>query len=548
MGATVDIPGIRFFHMDNPEHRLALHNMLTSNTAPKSMAAARLIEYISSTCQTVILEEWYIDRDFADAYGKLYARGYQRHERFCNRLHLFSQTVLPEHVYDVHRQQLMQDAYLGYTVVLPALPQTLGRTVVRPPNDGRDFVLVKDKFPVNLVGFKLSVPGAPFIEQDQKVSACATAAIWMSTTAIGRRCGVPYYSTTEITELASRRVIGSGRAIPSEGLTIQQMLDALQSMGYDTVCFEDLDVRRARNIIYTHIESELPVILGIEFPLGRHALTVVGHSYDKDLPIQRSESVNPDWKEFASSWQPFISSLWVPSFIVNCDQRGFYQKLYLRQPTDMPPAFQGIFKDREKDPVKCGVELVVTPVPRGEPPELHAALRAIIVVLPKQVFLTGHQAETKSYGLILQAHKAIYGKPPPQDIVLRTYLISSNEFKASLSDTSLRPVAPCKSLVTAYRFKRFSRNVWVTEIGRFDKRAGKDCENLLIEGEVVLDASSSARSSEFICLHLRGKFMHMEPDEVDFSSAIDRLKENDQFVDNLVDDHDYSPLCRLPQH
>jgi len=126
----------------------------------------------------------------------------------------------------------------------------------------------------------LQVEGTPFIEQDQQVSACATAAIWAASACCFDRLGLGYFSTTEITEIATSTDIKSGRSFPSEGLAVSQMLWALRTMGYDPLLYEDFDYESAKHTIYTYVESGIPVICGIELTEGKHAITIIGHTYN----------------------------------------------------------------------------------------------------------------------------------------------------------------------------------------------------------------------------------------------------------------------------
>lgn len=92
-------------------------------------------------CRTVILEAEYVDRDYAEGYGQLYGRAFRDFERKCYRLHFFSETL---QVHDFRISSLIseegrnalrkiEECYLGFSVMRPSCPDTIGRTVILPP-------------------------------------------------------------------------------------------------------------------------------------------------------------------------------------------------------------------------------------------------------------------------------------------------------------------------------------------------------------------------------------------------------------------------------
>ena len=133
------------------------------------------------------------------------------------------------------KTQFLQRAYLGYCVVRPLPGSPIGRTVLvtfgpTTPTDTRSFDAVRD-YDVHLAGFKLTIRGLAFQQQDQGVSACATTALWSSLNKVAQLEALAIPTPAEITQAASRYLLSEGRALPSEGLNINQICEAIRGSG-----------------------------------------------------------------------------------------------------------------------------------------------------------------------------------------------------------------------------------------------------------------------------------------------------------------------------
>lgn len=111
----------------------------------------------------------------------------------------------------------------------------------------------------------------------------------------------------------------------------------------------------------------------------------------------------------------------------------------------------------------------------------------------------------------------------PQDIVLRTYLIRSNEFKRRIAISGIS--AQVRNL---YRSKPMPKWLWVCELGRADEILTDDPTDRRIRGEVLLDGNSAPATSDFIAIHLAGGGVGflalMRPEDKDAVEALARGK------------------------
>jgi hypothetical protein len=173
----------------------------------------------------------------------------------------------------------LQEGYLGFVVVRPLPSVPIGRTVLVPPPDLADdpcFTTVS--YTVHFLGFSIEVKGLAFQQQDRAVGACATTAVWTALQQSLKKEGGRPPTPSEITEAAVRFSVPGGRPLPSSGLVIEQICEALRAFDFAPDLFEvkeSPDYFRLR--LYTYLRSGIPVILGLMAGSYGHAVTAVGY-------------------------------------------------------------------------------------------------------------------------------------------------------------------------------------------------------------------------------------------------------------------------------
>jgi hypothetical protein len=269
--------------------------------------------------------------------------------------------------------------------------------------------------------------------------------------------------------------LGWGRPLPSEGLTVQQLLELLRIFDLPPAFYSvdslDYDLpwkqpppkwpgkpvgrhpgywdTRLISVCCRYLNSGFPVLVGT----ADHAFTLCGY---ERVPRKGQ----PDWIRF----------------IRHDDQRGPYLLV------------EDVFNDVDKQS-----KYKYTP------------WDSIIVPLPDKLWLPPEPVEyagsviLESFAKLLETHipetAQISKMIKEKDLSLHTYAVTSNDFKAHL-DRGLD-----ESIQREYRLARFSRYVWVVEaVSRELRRAGKDC----VFGEVVFDATSSETSPRPLAIHVPG--------------------------------------------
>jgi hypothetical protein len=253
-------------------------------------------------CKTVVIEGHYVDRDFVDDVALFYSRSLRGYPNYCQRLHFFSQGFAEDQWRALIRSanhgdlggatEYLQERYLGFCVVRPLPGSLIGRTVLKTfgptAADGsrREYGSIRD-YVIHVAGFRLRVEGLAFQQQDQGVSACATAALWSAINKVAPMEGLPVATPASITQAASRYFLAGGRALPSEGLTVDQICEATRSAGLAPVVVRGLALEQARAQVYGYLTSGFAPVLALQ-PLNRggdgHAVCGVGLKLGDVLP------------------------------------------------------------------------------------------------------------------------------------------------------------------------------------------------------------------------------------------------------------------------
>lgn len=510
-----DLAALRAFSLKPNLPRSTIEHLLTGSGLG-TLAAAR-----------IVAEFGYIDRDTNIAYTELHARAFRDYPRRTVRLHLFEGEIDYSDLFDESRTS---GRYLGYCVLPMTQPRTVGRTVLAPPRDsGLMFFPCQETFQTNLAGSRLEVAGTAFIEQDGRVAACATAALWMSTAMLGRRFGVPVRSTAEITQLATEHSLPSSGRGASPGLEIDQVLWCLNEMGFDPLVHPLRGDQGSRELIYTYIESGIPVILVIYLPHaagggGYHAVTAVGHSYDPEVSP-------PAGKEYLSAAD------WCPRLVLHDDQMGPYILAGVGPPVSGTSGRPSLLVNAPQPYVQ--LNKTISDWYRG------AVIYYAIAPFPPRHNLRAEEATAKGWEILSAGYELWRGTGIefPKPAVLRTYFSSANEFKRRWAPDTwpLNPPMAGNSgeLAHWHRGSAYPRYVWVTELGRLEHRASRQPAELLVEAEVVIDPTSSPDAIDFVTLHIPKLFFRMVPDQKSTAYALANP------VAQFPNDEPHPPLIRL---
>jgi len=446
-------------------------NELESFIGPSIHLTAKPLENIldmavRAGCKTILVEKDYVDTDYLDEYATFYCRSFFDYPSKCTRLHFFKKNVSKDALFDL-KDFVPNKDYFGFSVVRPIRSFRTSRTAIQFPEENEDttYILCKANFGVNLLGWPLSVCGAPFIQQETNVSVCAQAALWMLALYMHQKYETPRFKPSEITKMATQYIFAGP---VRDGLSDVQILSALREMGFSPVKFSQYSPDKTAEVIYSYVESEIPVILGLTFGDSEdgHAVVAVGHDFH----------VRPDP---LPSWTSNIN--WIDNLFVLDDNLGPYQRFPLS--TGLPSCYSIANVSHVFVPVPPGISMQANDVLDSISPLLKTAINGIISAI-------GHPD--------LQ-----YSPEELSGLVFRTYLTRSNTFKEYLQPDM------DSGFAAVYRNMPMPKYIWVIEISVPSLiNVGNSRERKII-GEIVVDPTADRHRKHFFWLvfHLYGRML-----------------------------------------
>lgn len=257
--------------------------------------ASYLFKYLEEIrAETMVAEYDYMDGDYLDDYASYYVKCYVRYKRRCVRLHFFSSKFDSDHFLEylriaseISEPHPLNKSYLGFIVVRPLPDAIIGRTVLKTfPSDGgrRQYRCVRP-YTAHLFGIQLSIDSLAYQEQDAILAACATVSLWCCFNKTKDLFGSSSPTPAEITR-AANLVLHLSRAIPTSGLQVQQICDAIKHVGLEPEVIIVQEDTPLISLIYAYVRMGIPLILGVEIEgRGQHALAIVGYSILNDVHL-----------------------------------------------------------------------------------------------------------------------------------------------------------------------------------------------------------------------------------------------------------------------
>jgi hypothetical protein len=285
---------------DNLRSLLAKRSGLTPSVIGRKLHCTYFDQYFKDLkAETILVEEEYVDRDFLEDFAAYYARCFQDYQRKCIRLHFFTFPFTPDqfakHLGDPADRSLESlltgdGAYLGFVVVRPLPGPVVGRTCLKTyPQANRRFFPVTRTYEAHIFGLTLKVETLAFQEQDRQAAACATSAIWSAFQATGKLFQHHIPSPVEITKGAMEHTHFNLRPFPQEGLTVDQMGNAVHAVGLEPSLVNAKDNYVLKATAYAYVQGGVPILLvgdlfdtSTATPADReeemHAVVITGYS------------------------------------------------------------------------------------------------------------------------------------------------------------------------------------------------------------------------------------------------------------------------------
>lgn len=445
----------------------------TFGNAPRLAPLIQSLQHVKQSGGNSILKQYPVqDPDFLAEYHAYYSRIFGDIDKHCHRFHFFTIPLIDgEKILDfIDRASTVENSYIGFITIRPVRSSPVAATILRQLPD-QHFLLSSDKFTVHIAGQAFTICGTPFMQQDNAVGACAQASIWMALRTMRKKEGNSAFDPAQITGAATRFLV-RGRTLPNrEGLAVDQMIEVIRFAGYSPHIMRfgtgghnkltGAQLNSAKRKIYTYVESEIPVVLGVfPNPTAGHAIVLIGHKWDKNN--------NP---------QPYIGTSiyhaadWVPSFIAHNDNSGPYLNL--------PESGTDSYCFDQVD--------------------------FAIPLLPSDVFMTGEESEEVASSLF-HLTLSLINPPPPtgtqpiqcEKLVFRTYLVERHKYREWVTKNP----DICPDLKEYYRLKVFPKRLWVTEINLLSQFNNTCSGSLARVGEIITDPTGEPNDCPFLSIHV----------------------------------------------
>lgn len=404
-------------------------------------------------CKTVVVEEHYIDRDYIYDVALYYARSLRAYPNYCQRIHFFSE----EFDDPAWRRMLteagaggdglrattirLQRAYLGFSVVRPLAGFPIGRTVLRTvgatTKEGlrREFTCIRD-YAVHLAGYELHVSGLAFQQQDRGVSACATTALWSALHHVAPIERLPAVTPAEITEAATRYSLNAnGRSLPSEGLNIQQVCEAIRAAGLAPLVIQRSDPVEDKAQLLGYSGSGFASVLAVGPVSGAtHAVCTVGLKLGAVQP-----ATNPPMHFLDAATT-------VRGLYIHDDRLGPYASVELY---DKTVSIEGAKPPQPTFRLHTGMRIRW---PDGTYEAEEWMLHAVIVPVPIKLRLTIARIRSLGYSIAEAAGMAFAGTMPSVQLDCRYRLATdyrASAFGFGLSESSLFQLT-CETVLSRY--------------------------------------------------------------------------------------------------
>jgi len=420
--------------------------------------------------RSAVLEP-YISTDWNEEYASLYSRIFSEAPRLAQRIHFFGEVISYNSLFEMSEQQ--KYTYLGYTVVRPLHAFRVGDTLLASPctvdEIGKNRVHCLEKFDVSLLGNQLEVVGMPFIQQETSVGVCADAVLWMLARYLNKKGETRRYRPAEIHSLATKTLtVGPAR----EGLLDVQMVDALRQMGLNPILLYPSSPEEAKEVIYSCIESELPVIAGIP----GHVVVIIGHDY-----IEFGDNIG-------------TMSDAVGSFIVHDDASGPYRKMKLGK----------ITKDLEHGRKKQFLTLN------------NQEVESCIIPFPERVYMRREDVKIHTtdwlekvnhhVARLFDIHPSyLWASKDIENLVIRAYLRLSRSFKCDILNRH-SSVLRNERIIAKYKCMQMPKYIWVVELASRSDLKGNSMYERKIRGEIIFDSTGNRHVPEetLMAFHLNG--------------------------------------------
>ena len=238
-------------------------------------------DYFVKKTNTFVIED-YVENEWRDSCDLYYSRSSYKCANTVKRVHFITESI-------DDCKYITEENYIGYINLRPIPPPYSVLSRIRLKCTGEAFGLAGDSnvfyclavdTVVNFPHTSIKYKSFPLYSQDSMVAVCAHADLLMVSKYMYKKFNFNNYTLKDIVNNDTTSFNLLGRRIPSEWLTINQMIDLLKRNNYNPIAplFTNGVYGKIDIIEYldSFIESALPVIVAF----AGHVMVVIGHVHN----------------------------------------------------------------------------------------------------------------------------------------------------------------------------------------------------------------------------------------------------------------------------
>lgn len=509
---------------------------------PSAGGVEGMIRAFRPTAKTLVVEEGYYDLDYRSEFTATHETSFALRNPSTRRMHFFASSCTDFKGTLLELILSLAESYLGYAVLRPQYPGTIGRSLVSPvassvfsPGDLKGHRRLEGKAlerrvrtaveeVVELFGVPLRAVGVPYMEQDGHLLTCAHVSAWLCHYTAVLRGRVPR-RTSAAFHLAEDETGSYGRQYPSAGLSTHVLSRILRKLGLPPEIIDLVRLSKPRNLTWydresfvndleelnervrlrtaegdeldrawitenltssvcRYLNSGIPVIIADD--LVEHTRVVCGYVRGMELDSLSDESTVPSRVEQSK----------------NASVSSSVEALILQDDGEQPfviESVESIVSTALDDEDGSAHVALVIPLPRGlwlegDSAERHGAAVFHKEILRRHKSLDGWFLQQEEAGYLISGEQAaLYQQtydelaaainPEAHSFAIRSYVSSGSEFKVSM-----RHRLDDSEVAADLGYTQLSRFVWVVELIKRELRTADDTAPC-VYGTVVLDAS-----------------------------------------------------------
>lgn len=398
----------------------------------------------------VIVEDEYVDKVYRNIFSQFLSTKLYEYKSRCVKLSFLEPSVDVRSLIDGSiDDEVLKNGYLGFMVLRPICPGTVGRTAISPKLLTYSNRIAVCTAPIvgSVMGLKIVIEAFPHSSQDNEFCTCAETSIWSTMEYFGNK--YPEYSPilpSKIHQLLDSQM--HQRHIPSYGLNYVNISYVFKVCGFGCKVYSlaygnnpGFDAPEFYRIFSTYVESGVPMVTAVSGVNLGHAIVSIGQE-----KIDRTLIASARINRFDRSGKSF--RMWndvIRNYVFNDDNVGAYALCPYSCPT----------------PIYSSCKPFVS---------------SLIVPLNNKLYLDAPRAIEWSIALCDDILFKL-----PDNMILRTYLASGRTYRDNLMKDKRVPNEAKMVITQNVSMPKF---VWVTEIASESSFCNKE-----VDGLILIDAT-----------------------------------------------------------